>query len=134
MFAPLGYVLMGLVYIFKPIFTFIGRLLDFFVTILFFVFSIIDMLVTFPLKFLQVLGLIKAPDPSAALKGLSQLTSVVSDTNNGFRQSATNVNVVINRNNFSLLMSGLAIGGVLILLYMSSSKFSFVTKALMGKA
>ena len=132
MFAPLGYVLAGIVYVFKPIFAFIGKLLDFLVTLIYFIFSIFDMIVTLPLKILEVLGLIKAAESSAALKGLSQLTSVVSDLNNGFRESSHNVNVVINKNNFSLLASGLAIGTILLLGVTYFDKFSFITKGMFG--
>jgi hypothetical protein len=132
MFAPLGYVLVGIVYVFKPIFAFIGKILDFFVTIIYFIFSILDMLVTLPLKLLEVFGLIKPAESSAALKGLSQLTSVGSDLNNGFRESSHNVKVVINKNNFSLLVSGLAIGTILLLGMTYFDKFSYITQAMFG--
>jgi len=132
MFAPLGYVLVGIVYVFKPIFAFIGKILDFFVTIIYFIFSILDMIITLPIKIFEVLGIVRAANANVSLKGLSQLTSVVSDINNGFRQSSANVNIVINKNNFSLLASGLAIGTILLLGMTYFDKFSYITQAMFG--
>jgi len=133
MFAPLGHFLAGLCYVFKPIFAFIGKILDFIVTVIYFVFSLVDMVVTLPLKIFQVVGLINPPKDGAPLKGLSQLTSVISDTNNGFRESSANVNVVINKNNFSLLMSGLVIGAIILILYLFGDKFPLLQKFMWGK-
>jgi hypothetical protein len=132
MFAPLGYFLAGIVYVFKPIFAFVGKILDFIVTLIYFIFTIFDMIVTLPLKILEVLGIIKPADQNSALKGLSQLTSVVSDLNNGFRESSSNVNVVINKNNFSLLSSGLVIAIILLMGSIYFDKFSFITRGMFG--
>jgi len=120
-FEPLAWFVSSIVYVFKPILTFIGKILDFLVTIIYFVFSIIDVVVFLPLKFLEIIGLIKPADPKSVLKGISQLSSIMSDTNNGFRQSSANVNVVINKNNFSTLVSGMVIGSILLLVYFGSS-------------
>jgi hypothetical protein len=132
MFAPVGHVLAAMCYVFKPIFAFIGMVLDFNVTLMFFIFSILDMIITLPIKIFEVLGIVRAANANVSLKGLSQLTSVVSDINNGFRQSSANVNIVINKNNFSLLASGLAIGTIILLAVIYSDKFSFITKGMFG--
>jgi hypothetical protein len=122
----IGYPLLGLVYIFKPIFIFVGKILDFVVTIIYFVFSIFDMVLSLPMKFLQIMGIINPPKDNAALKSISQLTSVISDINNGSRESAQNVSLVINRQNFSLLAASLVFAAVLLLYYLFNDKFSFL--------
>jgi hypothetical protein len=119
----IGYPLVAVVYIAKPFLIAIGKVLDFFVTVIYFVFSIFDMLLTLPLKFLQVLGIINAPKSDAALKGLSQLTSVISDINNGSRESSANVTMVINKNNFSILATAIVFAAVLLIYFFFKDTF-----------
>ena len=122
----IGYPLLGIVYIFKPIFIFIGKILDFLVTVIYFVFSIFDMVLSLPMKFLQIMGIINPPKDNVALKAISQLTSVVSDINNGSRESAQNVTLVINRQNFSLLATSLVFAALLLIYFLFNDKFSFL--------
>jgi len=130
-FRPIGHALAILVWPLKPLFSFIGKILDFIVSIVKFLANIVDMLVTLPFRILGGMGLMTFPDPPDPrypgindLPGVMKVGNIVGGINKNFTDSATNVHRVVNRNNFITFLTIIILAIIFITLYYFYDQFS----------
>ena len=130
-FRPIGHALAILVWPLKPLFSFIGKILDFIVSIVKFIANILDMLVTLPFRIFGGMGFMDFPDPPDPrypgindLPGVMKVGNIVGGINKNFTDSATNVHRVVNRNNFITFLTIIILAIIFITLYYFYDHFS----------
>lgn len=120
-FNPIGEFFVILVSPLKPLFAFIGKILDFIVLIVKFFLKIIDMILNLPFKIMENLGIIQKVDGKEAI---DRITDSIGNVNSSFVDTANSVPQVVNKPNSKIFLTIMVLSIIFISIYYFYESFT----------
>ena len=120
-FNPIGEFFVLLVSPLKPLFAFIGKMLDFIVLIVKFFLKILDMVLSLPFKIMENLGLIQKVDGKEAI---DRISDSIGNVNSSFVDTANSVPKVVNKPNMKIFLTIVVLSIIFISIYYFYDSFT----------
>lgn len=120
-FNPIGEFFVLLVSPLKPLFAFIGKMLDFIVLIAKFFLKILDMVLSLPFKIMENLGLIQKVDGKEAI---DRISDSIGNVNSSFVDTANSVPKVVNKPNMKIFLTIVVLSIIFISIYYFYDSFT----------
>jgi hypothetical protein len=120
-FNPIGEFLVLLVSPLKPLFAFIGKMLDFIVLIAKFFLKVLDMILSLPFKIMENLGLIQKVDGKEAI---DRISDSIGNVNSSFVDTANSVPQVVNKPNTKIFLTIVVLSIIFISIYYFYDSFT----------